>query len=68
VLESTKQLENITLTITDIMGRPVMQQHIQELNSQSTPIELKNSLTKGVYMVTVKNIGGVLINQKIVVQ
>lgn len=69
VLETNKQLENITLTITDIMGRPVMQQHLATLmNNQTTPIELKNNLVKGVYMVQVKNIAGVLLNQKIVVQ
>ena len=51
------------------MGRPVMQQHLATLmNNQTTPIELKNNLVKGVYMVTLKNIAGVLLNQKIVVQ
>ena len=68
VLESTKQQENIIITITDMMGRPVMQQHLPVLNIQSTPIELKNNLVKGVYMVTLKNKEGVLLNQKIVVQ
>jgi hypothetical protein len=67
VLESTKQQENITITITDMLGRPVMQQHIPVLNNQTT-IELKNNLVKGVYMVTLKNKEGVLLNQKIVVQ
>jgi len=68
VVESTKQQENITITITDMMGRPVMQQHLPVLNSQTTPIDLKNILLKGVYMVQVKNKEGVLLNQKIVVQ
>lgn len=67
VFESTKQQENITLTITDIMGRPVMQQHLPLLNNKTT-IELKNNLVKGIYMVTVKNKDGVLLNQKIVIQ
>lgn len=67
VFESTKQQENITLTITDIMGRPVMQQHLPVLNNQTT-IDLEKNPVKGVYMVTVKNKEGVLLNQKIVIQ
>lgn len=67
VLETSKQLENLTISITDIMGRPVAQQHLPVLNNQTT-IELKNNLTKGLYMVMIRNIEGVLLNQKIVVQ
>jgi hypothetical protein len=69
LLQTNKQLENITLTITDIMGRTVMQQHLPVLvNSQTTPLLLKGSLTKGIYMVQVKNTTGILLNQKIVIQ
>jgi hypothetical protein len=67
--ESNKRLENLTITITDMMGRPVMQKHLPVLeNNQTTPVELKGNLGNGVYMVQVRNITGTLLNQKIVIQ
>ncbi len=69
LLETNNRLENVTVTITDMMGRAIMQRHMPVLaNGQTTPVELPGSLVKGMYMVQVKNQTSVLLNQKIIVQ
>ncbi|OQP62944.1 T9SS type A sorting domain-containing protein [Niastella populi] len=69
ILESNKRVEDLTITLTDMMGRPAMQKQLPALESnQTTAIVLKRNLVTGVYMVQVKTITGILLNQKIVVQ
>jgi hypothetical protein len=66
-LQTGKQLENVTITVTDIMGRAVMQQHTPVLpGNQTTSYTLPNMI-KGTYIVQVKDAMGVQLNQKIIV-
>ncbi len=66
-LQTGKQLENVTITVTDLLGRAVMQQHALVLpGNQTTSYTLPN-MVKGTYVVQVKDVTGVQLNQKIVV-
>ncbi|OQP43105.1 hypothetical protein A4H97_13260 [Niastella yeongjuensis] len=66
-LQTGKQLENVTITVTDIMGRAVMQQHASVLpGNQTTSYSLPN-MVKGTYVVKVKDAMGVQLTQKIIV-
>lgn len=67
-LQTGKQLNNMTITITDVMGRTVMQQHTPVLSGNQTTSYTLPSLLKGTYVVQVKDVTGVQLNQKIVVQ
>jgi hypothetical protein len=68
-LQTGKQLDNMTLTITDLMGRVVMQQRTSVLTgNQTTNYPLPSLITKGTYVVQVKDVTGVQLTQKIVVQ
>jgi hypothetical protein len=67
-LQTGKQLENMTLTITDLMGRVVMQQHTSVLSGNQTTSYTIPSLIKGTYVVQIRDITGIQLNQKIVVQ
>jgi hypothetical protein len=70
LLQTGKQLNNLTITVTDIAGRQVMLLPMPLLLAgQTTAIYLNRSpLRKGIYLVQVKNATGILLNQKIVVQ
>nr|WP_236065492.1 T9SS type A sorting domain-containing protein [Niastella soli] len=67
-LQTGKQLENVSITITDIMGRAVMQQHMPVLPGNQTTSFTLPGMVKGTYVVQVKDVTGVQLNQKIVVQ
>ena len=52
-----------------MMGRPVIQKQLPVLeNNQTTQLAVKGNLVNGVYMVQVRTITGILLNQKIAVQ
>jgi hypothetical protein len=70
LLQTGKQLNNTTIIVTDLTGRPVMQLPMPLLPAaQTTTIPLNwSQLQKGIYLVQVKNATGILLNQKIVVQ
>jgi len=58
---------NMTITITDLMGRIVMQQHTSVLSGNQTTSYALPNLIKGTYIVQVKDAIGVQLNQKIIV-
>jgi hypothetical protein len=68
-LQTGKQLENVTITVTDIMGRAVMQQHASVTGgNQTTSFALPwLRMIKGTYVVQVKDATGIQLVQKIVV-
>lgn len=69
-LQTGKLLEQATLTICDMAGRPMLQQSIAQLRSgQLYPVPLPiQRLAKGIYLVQVRNASGVLLNQKILLE
>lgn len=69
-LQTGKQLENVIITVTDIMGRAIMQQHASVLGgNQTTSYTLPWSrMIKGTYVVQVKDVMGVQLTQKIIIQ
>ena len=67
-LQTGKQLDNMAITITDLMGRTVMQQHTSVLSGNQTTSYTIPSLIKGTYVVQVKDVTGVQLTQKIIVQ
>lgn len=70
LLQTNEQLSNITIIVTDMLGKQVMKSQLPILfNNQTTAIPLSwSQMRKGAYMVQVKNATGILLNQKIVVQ
>ncbi len=57
--------EQANVVVTDIWGRPVLQQHLEKASSWTIPTA---SLSNGIYLVSVKNAEGFASTQKLVVQ
>lgn len=66
-LQTGKQLNNMTISITDLMGRIVMRQQASVLPGNQTTSYKLPDLIKGTYIVQVKDAMGVQLNQKIIV-
>jgi hypothetical protein len=69
-LQTGKQLWNVTITVTDITGRMIMQQHASTLTgNQTTSYTLPwLHMIKGTYVVQVKDATGVQLVQKVIVR
>lgn len=70
MVQSGKQLNNVTITVINMQGQPVITYHLPMLlNRQTTALSLlPGGIMKGIYMVQVKNEEEILLNQKIIVR